>query len=320
MPRHRAPSDALATDLAGIALASPVLLAAGTAGTLDEMAGVVDLSRVGGLVTKSITRLPREGNATWRLWPVEGGMLNAIGLANPGIERFAADIAPRAERLPCPVIGSAAGFTIEDYIAVAAAMDDLPGLRAVELNVSCPNVHGGVEFGADPGALRELLSAVRPVLTRAKMFVKLSPVAVGTPNTLADLARVAIDARADALCLCNTTPAMAIDPETRRPVLANVTGGLSGPAIRPIVVRLVHLVYRGVARDARVPIVGIGGILRWQHAAELMLAGASAVQVGAGLFADPRCPVTIARGLEKWAHRQGVERVADLVGQVDLPA
>ncbi|MBX3392818.1 MAG: dihydroorotate dehydrogenase [Phycisphaeraceae bacterium] len=328
-------TDILSTDLAGIRLRNPVILAAGTCGYVGEMEGVVDLSRVGGLVTKSITASPREGNATWRVVPVPSGMMNAVGLANVGVEAFVRDQGPRiarASRRGVTVFGSVAGYSIEEYVAVCAAMESIPHLAAVELNVSCPNVHGGCEFGADPDALAELVTAVRAVLPTKKLFVKLSPIAVGKVG-IVDVARAAADPLgrspgpiagegprpgADGLCLCNTIPAMAIDVRTRRPRLANVTGGLSGPAVHPVVVKIIHDVYRKVAGPAGIPIVGIGGVLVWQDAAELILAGASAVQMGTGLFVDPRSPLTVVRELEKWVSRQGAASIHDLVGSVIL--
>lgn len=314
---RRGPDPILRTDLAGIHLATPVILAAGTAGVLDEMGDVTDLERLGAVVTKSITPRPRGGNASPRITWTSAGMLNAIGLANPGLTRFLEDEAPKAASMPCKVIASAAGFSVGDYERVAGALATVPGVAGVELNVSCPNVHGGTEFGADPGALREVVGAARAVVGGKPLLVKLSPVAIGTPHSIVDLATAAIEARADALCISNTIPAMGIDVRTRRPSLANVTGGLSGPAVRPVVVRLIHLVYRGVARDARVPIVGIGGISRWQHAAEHILAGATAVQVGAASFADPGAGVRIARGLAAWARGQGVSALGELVGAIE---
>ncbi|GJQ29861.1 MAG: dihydroorotate dehydrogenase [Phycisphaerae bacterium] len=289
------------------------------------MSDALDLSRVGGLVTKSITRQPRDGNAVWRVLPAECGMLNAIGLANVGIDAFLREYAPRVSAVPTTIIGSVAGFSIDDYVAVAAAMDGVEAIRAVELNVSCPNVHGGLEFGSSPALLSDLVRECRRVLTRTRLFVKLSPIAAG-PVKLAEFARAAVEPGnsppagpnhrpgADALCISNTMPAMAIDVETRTPRLANVTGGLSGSALHPVALKLVHDVYRAFARDSGTPLVGIGGVLRWEHAAEFILAGASAVQIGTGLFADPRCPLTVAKGLEKWAARQGVGSIAELVG------
>lgn len=314
----RSPDPSLSVELAGIPLASPVILAAGTAGYSDELADVLDLSRVGAVVCKSITREPRDGNATWRLWPAKAGMLNAIGLANPGIEAFMADIAPGLAKLPTVLFGSIAGTKIEDYAHVARHLETVPEMPAVEVNVSCPNVHGGTEFGVDPVALSELVSAVRAELKRTKLIVKLSPIAVGQPGLVA-IARAAIEAGADALTIANTVPAMAIDVRTRRPVLSNVTGGLSGPAVHPVAVRLVHEVYRGVAREAGIPIIGAGGVFAWDDAAEMILAGASAIQVGTALFADPRAPVKINRGLSRWLNTHRARSVKDLTGQVILP-
>jgi len=203
---------------------------------------------------------------------------------------------------------------------VARAFDGIDAMRAVEINVSCPNVHGGTEFGADPAALRELVAAVRGVLARKPLLVKLSPIAIGTPgHTMVDVARAAVESGAQGLCVANTTPAMAIDVRTRRPRLANVTGGLSGAAVHPMAVKLVHDVYRKVCKEAGVPIIGIGGVLGWEDAAEFILAGATAVEMGTGLFADPRSPVRVVNGLEKWVRGQGKGAVGELVGAVELP-
>lgn len=321
-------SPNLSISLAGLALRNPVILAAGTCGYLDEMADVMDLSRVGGLVSKSITRHPRDGNQTWRIIETRAGMMNAIGLANVGIEEWARDIGPRVGSAPCAVFGSIAGYSIEDYVAVAAAMDEIDALQAVEVNVSCPNVAHGCEFGTDEKLLRELVGALRPVLSRTRLFIKLSPVAVGQPGIVA-LARAAIEGAgkpdgpnqrpgADGVCLSNTTPAMAIDVHTRKPRLANVTGGLSGPAVHQMAVKLVHDVYRGVAKSTQTPIVGIGGVMTWEDAAEFVLAGASAVQMGTALFVDPRSPGKVVRGLEKWVRTQGCGSIGELVGAVKL--
>jgi len=317
----------LRTTLAGIPLNTPVLCAAGTCGVLDELGEIVDLNRVGGVVTKSITRRPRIGNETWRIMPRRAGMLNAVGLANPGLVRFLADHARRAADMPCAVIASVAGFSVHEYAECVAAIDAVEGIKAIELNVSCPNgpsSHGGggIEFGADPNALRDLMRAVRPLARKSRLFVKLSPVSVASPNSATDLARIAINGGADGLVLCNTVPAMGIDIETRRPVLANVTGGLSGPAVHEIAVKIVHDVYRGVAREARVPIVGVGGVSTWRDAAEFILAGADAVQVGAMGMADPKAPVRIGKGLAAWARRQGVSEhgsISELVGAMRPP-
>lgn len=325
------PESTLAIDLAGLPLRNPVLLAAGTAGTLNELADAIDLSRVGGVVTKSITPLPRDGNATWRILPAECGMLNAIGLANVGIDAFMRDYAPRVAETPTTVIGSISGFAVDDFVTVAAAMGTVDAIRAVELNVSCPNVKHDIEFGSDPTLLSELIREVRAVLPRTRLFAKLSPIAMG-PLKLATIARAAIEPPggapsgpnqrpgADALCISNTIPAMAIDVERRTPRLANITGGLSGPALHPIALKLVFDVYRTIARDTATPIIGLGGVMRWEHAAEFILAGATAVEIGTGLFADPRCPLKVASGLEAWVRRQGVASLMDLIGRIEVPA
>ena len=312
------PDPKLSINLAGLRLRSPVILAAGTAGFSDELADVMDLSQVGAVVSKSITREPREGNKTCRIVPSKAGMLNAIGLANPGIERFMSDIAPRLVETPTVVIGSIAGTSIPDYADVARHMDTAPALPAVELNVSCPNVHGGTEFGTDPVALADLITAVRDELKETKLFVKLSPIAVGQPS-MVDVAQAAIEAGAEALTIANTVPAMGIDVRTRRPVLSNVTGGLSGPAVHPIAVKLVHDVYRGIARDAGIPIIGVGGITAWDDAAEMILAGANAFQIGSALFADPKIPARITKNISHWLNTHRVAEIKDLVGQVIQP-
>ncbi|MBX9738165.1 MAG: nitronate monooxygenase [Phycisphaerales bacterium] len=338
----------LATNLAGIELRNPVILAAGTAGVLDEMRDVLDLGRVGAVTTKSITLNPREGNNTWRILPSRAGMLNAVGLANPGLDGFLNGYAPRARAMPCRVFVSVAGFSIDDFARVAANVDafaadsggggvgasggsgvgagetDVPRVssgaagagvfQAIELNVSCPNVHTGTEFGASPQALTELLTSVRPLVKACKVWVKLSPM---MPN-MVGVARAAIDAGADGLTIGNTMPAMAIDVEKRKPSLSNITGGLSGPALHPVAVRLVHEVYRKVAKDAGVPIIAAGGVMRWEDAAEFILAGARAVQMGTALYADPRSPYGVCDGLQKWVRRQGCSSISELVGALEV--
>lgn len=305
----------LAIDLAGVRLRNPVMLASGTAGYTDEMAGAMDLSRIGGLVGKSITGEAREGNPTWRIIEHRAGMLNAIGLANCGAEAYEREHAPRISACPCVVFGSIAGGSVEEYEAVARMYARVEAIPAVEVNVSCPNVHSGTQFGDDAGSLHELVVAVRAALGGKRLFVKLPPVTTqASGQSVTALASAALDAGADGLTIANTIPAMAIDPESRRPRLANVTGGLSGPAVHPVALRLVHVVYRAVAQERGAPIIGAGGVTGWRDAAAMLLAGASAVQVGAASFADPRAPVKIARGLTKWVRRQGARCVGDLVG------
>ncbi len=303
----------LAVSLADVALRNPVVTAAGTGGYVDELNDVLDLARVGGVVTKSITREPRDGNDPWRIIDLPAGMLNAIGLANVGLDRFLAEKLPPARDLDTIVIGSIAGHSVEDYVAVAAAFDAAPELPIVELNVSCPNTADGLQFGESPDALGALLDEVRPALPRTKLFVKLSP-NVGDIVRMAD---AAVSHGADGLTLINTVTAMAIDVETRTPRISVGKGGLSGPAIHPIAVRMVHDVYRGVARDAGTPIIGAGGVMNWTDAAEMILAGATAVAMGAALFVNPRAPLKVIRGLDRWAARQGAASITELVGAVE---
>lgn len=304
----------LSVTLAGVPLPSPIVAAAGTCGYGEELASILPPGSVGAFVTKSITREPREGHPPWRLIEVPQGMLNAVGLANVGLERFLAEKLATAAgaRGGAVLIGSIAGNSVEDYCAVAAAFDADGRLPIVELNVSCPNTSDGQVFGEDPVRLRELLAVVRPLLRRAKMLVKLSP----NVSDIARLAAAAVESGADGLTLINTVSGMAIDVESRAARLGAGpgAGGLSGPAIHPIAVRMVHQVYRAVARPAGVPIVGLGGVMTWRDAAELVLAGASAVGMGTALFVDPRAPVAVARGLARWVARQGCASIRELVG------
>lgn len=300
----------LSTVLAGVRLANPVVLAAGTCGYVREMADAVPLSRLGAITTKSITREPREGNAPWRIVDSPAGMLNAIGLANVGLDRFLSEKLPTARGLPCALFGSAAGHGIDEYLAVAAAFDAAPEIAAVELNVSCPNTADGLQFGEHAGALRGLLEVVRPAVRSKPVFVKLSP----NVGDVVAMAAAAIAGGADALVVANTFSAMAIDVETRAFRLSRGRGGLSGPGIHPIVVRMVHDVWRGPAREAGVPVVALGGVSNWRDAAEFILAGATAVAMGTALFIDPRAPLAVVDGLARWTERQGCRAVSELIG------
>lgn len=302
----------LAVQLAGIPLRNPLIAASGTCGYIDDLAEVMKPEWLGAMVTKSITVESRIGNPTWRILDAPAGMLNAIGLANVGLERFLADKLPAAAKMNTVIIGSIAGGSVADYVRVAEAYEASEHLSAMELNVSCPNTNDGLVFGEDPRLLRELVSEVRQVAKTTKVFVKLSP---NVPK-IVDLARAAIEGGTDALTMINTVNAMAIDVETRAPRLSNRTGGLSGPAIHPIAVRMIDLVYRSVARDANIPIIGLGGVMNWRDAAEFILAGATGVGLGTALFADPTVPKRIARGLENWVERQGCRSITQLIGQV----
>lgn len=305
----------LSVNLAGLKLKNPTLTCSGTCGYAFEYADFMDLSRLGAFVTKSITLEERPGNEPTRIVETRAGMLNAIGLANVGLKRFLAEKVPLLKKMPCPVVVNVAGHSFDDYTETCAAMDGLDCVHAVELNVSCPNVKDGLTFGTNPGRLKEITREVKNVLPNKPLMVKLSP----NVEDVVQTARAAVDGGADVLTLVNTFTAMSIDIHRRRPRLANVTGGLSGPAIRPIAVHMVSRVYRNVAKAAGVPIVGMGGVQSWQDAAEFILAGATAVAIGTALFVDPATPNKVCDGLSGWMKEQGAERLGDLVGAVQLP-
>ena len=307
------PKPDLSVMIGSVRLKNPVLTASGTCGYGREYAPFIDLGRLGGFTTKSVTLRPRKGNAPQRIVETPGGMLNAIGLANVGLEEFLSTKAAEAATLGVPVFVNVAGHSIEDYVEVCAAVDAVECVTGVELNVSCPNVADGLTFGTDASLLKELVSAVRPVVRRGVLIVKLSP----NVTDVTAMARAAVAGGADALSLINTYLGMKIDVETRRPALANVSGGVSGPAIRPMAIYCVHKVYREFARDAGVPIIGMGGIGGWRDAVEFILAGATAVAVGTALFTDPRVPIEIIAGLERYLSEQGPASIGELVGGVE---
>jgi dihydroorotate dehydrogenase (NAD+) catalytic subunit len=311
----KTPVPDLSVNIAGLKLANPTLTCSGTCGYAFEYADFLDLGRLGAFVTKSITLEERAGNEPTRIVETRAGMLNAIGLANVGLQRFLTEKVPLLKKMPCPVIANVAGHSFEDYIETCGAMDGLDCIAGVELNVSCPNVKDGLTFGTHPGRLKELTAAVKKVLPHKPLMVKLSP----NVEDITQTARAAVEGGADVLSLVNTFTAMSIDIHKRRPRLANVTGGLSGPAIKPIALHLVSRVYRMVAKHANVPIVGMGGVQTWQDAAEFILAGSSAVAIGTALFVDPATPNKICDGLNHWLIDQGVDRLSDLVGALELP-
>ncbi len=276
-------------SLAGMELVNPVIAASGTFGYGIEFEEIVSLERLGGFVTKGISLEPMAGHAAPRIVQTAAGMLNAIGLQNVGVEEFIARKLPPMKRYPnCKVIVNVFGYTVNEYIAVIDRLNEAEGIAAYELNVSCPNVHaGGMAFGADPGSLEYLVSRAKTVAARP-LIVKLSP----NVTSIAHMARVAADAGADAVSLVNTFLAMSIDAEERRPRLSNVTGGLSGPAIKPIALRMVY----ETAQAVKIPIIGMGGIVTAEDAVEFLLAGATAVQVGTASYADPRATERLAQG------------------------
>lgn len=305
----------LSVSLGRLRLQSPTLTCSGTCGYATEYAGLLDYARLGAFVTKSVTREERKGNPPARIVETRAGMLNAIGLANVGLRRFLDEKVPQIRQMPCPVIVNVAGHSEEDYVATCAALADVDCIPAIELNVSCPNVKDGLTFGTSPTRLSQLVGAVKRVTGEKVLIVKLSP----NVEDIATTARAAVDGGADVLSLVNTFTAMSVDIRTRRPRLANVTGGLSGPAIKPVALHLVSRVYRAVARRAGVPIIGMGGVQTWEDAAEFILCGASAVAIGTALFVDPRTPQLILDGLSAYLKSQNLSRIGELVGGLELP-
>jgi dihydroorotate dehydrogenase (NAD+) catalytic subunit len=300
----------LAVRIGRLDLAYPTLGASGCYGSGEEYAPFIDLSQIGGVVLKSVTRYPRLGNSTPRLVHTPGGMLNAIGLQNPGIEHYLAhDVAKFAAR-PCAVIGSVAGFSLDEYAYVAQRLAARDEIDALEVNISCPNVASeGETFACDPQLTARVTAAIRG-LTDKTIIVKLSP----NVTDIASIAREAEAAGADALAVVNTVRGMAIDVEQRRPMLGNVTGGLSGPAIRPIAVLAVY----EVARAVKIPIVGQGGIESARDAIEFFLAGATAVCIGTANFTDPRAPINVAEGLRAYLRTHGFRNVHEIVGKANV--
>ena len=295
---------------AGLELVSPVIAASGTFGYGIEFEEIVSLERLGGVVTKGISLEPMAGNTAPRMIQTASGMVNAIGLQNVGVVEFIKRKLPPMQRYPkCQLIVNVFGTTSSDYVGVIDRLNDAEGIAAYELNVSCPNVHeGGMAFGADPYSLEELVERAKKVSIRP-LIVKLTP----NVTSIAYMAKVAADAGADAVSLVNTFLAMAIDAEERRPRLSNVTGGLSGPAIKPIALRMVY----ETARMVEIPILGMGGIMTAEDAVEFMLAGATAVQVGTASYADPRATERLVKDLESWCKSHEVVKVASLTGALE---
>ena len=297
----------LSVSLCGIELDNPIIPASGTFGYGYEFAELYDLDCLGSIALKGTTLEPRFGNPTPRIADAPCGMLNAVGLQNPGVDAVISDELPRlAKVFGKPVIANVSGFSAEEYAAVCAKLDSQPQVGWIEVNVSCPNVHGGgMSFGTDPAAAAAVTRAARAV-TAKPLLVKLSP----NVTDIVSVARACEDAGADGLSLINTVLAMRIDLRTRRPVLANVTGGLSGPAIFPLALRMVWQVSRAVS----IPVIGIGGVSSAEDAAEMMLAGATAVQVGAANLKNPFACPEIINDLPRVLDRMGVENIRDIIG------
>ncbi len=304
----------ISVDFAGLKLANPVFTASGTCGYADELADFMDINQLGGFITKSITVKPRKGNPTPRIVETDSGMLNAIGWANVGLDKFIEEKLPVIEKLTVPVFVNIAGETIDEYVAVVERLATEKAIAGFELNISCPNVEkGGISFGTDAELVKDITSAVKKACGEKALMVKLAPAVTDISVT----ARVAVEAGADALSLINTFTAMVIDIETRRPILANKTGGLSGPAIKPIAVYLVNKVYNEVAKKRGIPILAMGGIRNASDAVEFIIAGASAVAVGTANFIEPGCAVKIIGGIKKYCSGHNITNIKELVGSLE---
>ena len=306
----------LAVSIGKLRLQNPMMTASGTCGYANEYGDFTDMTKLGAFVTKAISRTPRKGNESIRVIETRAGMLNAIGLANIGLEAFVREKIPLLKKMGVPVIVNVPGWCTEDYVEVAAALDEQETVGGIELNVSCPNVKHGMMFGTDPARLFELVSAVKKVVQRCELVVKLSP----NVADIALTAQAAVDAGATCLSLVNTFTAMVVDIDKQRPMLANGTGGLSGPAIKPIAVHMTHRVYTQVAKKHGIPIIGMGGIQRWQDAVEFLLAGATGLAVGTALFLDPNIPLQIVEGLKAYLGRKGNQSVNEIIGTLKPPA
>jgi dihydroorotate dehydrogenase (NAD+) catalytic subunit len=297
----------LQTQLGSLQLQNPILTASGTFGYGEELAGIVDLRRLGAIVCKTVTRHPRAGNAPPRTYETAAGMLNAIGLQNVGIERFVEEKLSFLKQLGVPVVVNIAGDSVEDFAFLARALSERSEISAIELNISCPNVAHGLDFATDPALTQEVVAHARAA-THLPIFAKLSP----NVTDITVIARAAEQGGADALSLVNTFVGMAVDTRTRKPRISNISGGLSGPAIKPLALRAV---YR-CAQSVSVPIIGIGGIMNANDAAEFFIAGASAVQVGTATFVQPLTATDTLDGLEEYLNEQGIDDIKDLVGSL----
>lgn len=300
----------LSVTVLGIDFRNPVLAASGTFGYGLEFADVVDLNEVGGIVVKGLSKAPIKGNPAPRLWEAEAGMINSVGLQNIGVRAFVAEKLPGLRKYRIPLIANVFGYEADDYLEVVRVLNDAEGVAAYELNVSCPNTkHGGLAFGVDESALGGLVSAVKAIAARP-VIVKLSP----NVTAIEPFARVSEQSGADAISLVNTFVSLAIDVRTRKARIGAGYGGLSGPAIKPIALRMVHQ----AAKAVRIPVIGMGGIVSGEDAAEFLIAGATLVEVGTGSFIDPSAVINVARRLESLLPELGVKTVCELTGSLRL--
>jgi len=301
--------DRLSVNIGGLHVKNPVMTASGTFGHGKEFTDFIDLSKLGGIFVKGTTLHAREGNAYPRMAETPAGMLNAVGLQNKGVEYFVSNIYPEIKDFDTNIIVNVSGSTIEDYVECAARLVDLEKVPAIELNISCPNVkEGGMAFGTSACSAADVVKAVRKVYPKV-LIVKLSP----NVTDITEIARAAEAEGADALSLINTLLGMAIDVEKRKPILSTITGGLSGPCVKPVAVRMVWQTYNAV----KVPIIGMGGISCWQDAIEFILAGASAIQIGTYNFIDPTISEKVVDGILEYMNRHNIDNIKDLIGNMN---
>jgi dihydroorotate dehydrogenase (NAD+) catalytic subunit len=299
----------LGINIAKLHFKNPVLTASGTFGYGSEFDDFYDISRLGGIILKGTTMEPREGNPYPRMVETPSGMLNSVGLQNKGIDYFEKHIYPKVSAYDTNIIVNVNGNYIEEYVALAERVDKLEKIRAIELNISCPNVKmGGMAFGTNPDSAREVTRAVRAVYSKV-LIVKLSP----NVTNIQEFARIAEEEGADSVSLINTLLGMAIDVKSMKPSLSTITGGLSGPAVKPVALRMVWQ----VAKCIKIPVIGIGGIMNAEDAIEFFLAGASAIQVGTASFVDPLAPVKILSGIESYLKEKGYSDIHDLIGSIN---
>jgi dihydroorotate dehydrogenase (NAD+) catalytic subunit len=299
----------LRTNIAGLEMKNPVMTASGTFGYGLEFADLVNLEDIGGIIVKGTTLNPREGNDYPRMYETPSGMLNCVGLQNKGVDYFCKNIYPQIKDIDTNMIVNVSGSCPEDYAECAARINELDRVPAIELNISCPNVHqGGMAFGVTCEGAQSVVKAVRDVYKKT-LIVKLSP----NVTSITDIARSVEDAGADSVSLINTLMGMAIDIEKRRPVLSIATGGLSGPAVKPVALRCVWQ----VAKAVKIPVIGLGGIMSANDAIEFLLAGASAIEIGTANFIDPAITVRVAEGIDQWLDNHGCSSVKDIIGQLE---
>jgi dihydroorotate dehydrogenase (NAD+) catalytic subunit len=300
----------LKVSIGELKLKNPVLTASGTFGYGEEFADFIDLTRLGGFIVKGTTLHPREGNPYPRMAETPHGMLNAVGLQNKGVHYFVEHIYPRLKDIDTNVIVNVSGSSVEDYSETAAIINELDNIPAIELNISCPNVkHGGMTFGVHPEAAAEVVSAVRKAYHKT-LIVKLTP----NVTDITEIAKAVEGVGADSVSLINTMLGMAIDAERRKPLLSTVTGGLSGPCVKPVALRMVWQ----VAKAVKVPVVGLGGIMNATDAIEFLLAGATAIEIGTANFVDPAITVKVVDGINEYLDRHGFKSVKDIIGALEV--